>query len=134
MKTRSTRQPWRVRSLRFRILAATAAAATGALLLALLAYALTLQAVLDNTATASATDQANQIASIVTAGDPAAALRDIPAQGSILQLVDQSGSVISSNDTAAARRPLAPIPFSYESGPGIEDGAEAGAMLRGGRV
>lgn len=112
MKTTSPlppRQPWRVRSLRFRILAATAAAATGALLLALLAYALTLQAVLDNTATASATDQANQIAAIVTAADPAAALRDIPAQGSILQLVDQSGSVISYNDTAAARRPLAQL-------------------------
>lgn len=109
MKTRSPLQPWRVRSLRFRILAATAAAATGALVLALLAYALTLQAVLDNTATASATDQANQIASIVTAGDPAAALRDIPAQGSILQLVDQSGSVISYNDTGASRRPLAQL-------------------------
>lgn len=29
---------------------------------------------------------------------------------------------------------LVTIPFSYESGPGIEEGAEAGATLRGGRV
>lgn len=105
-----------MRSLRFRVVAATAAAAAIALVLALGAYAVTLQLVLDNTATSAATDQANQIASVLgqADADPTTTLGRIPSQGSILQLLDGSGKVLSYNDPAAAARPLA----SLRPGPG----------------
>lgn len=107
----SLRHRWRVRSLRFRILAATTVAAGIALLLALGAYALTLNAVLDNSARAAATDQAAQVAALIAESDadPATTLRQVPARGSILQLVDSSGKVVSSNDSAAADRPVADL-------------------------
>lgn len=99
----SFRSQWQLRSLRFRILAATAAVATLALALALGAYGVTLQAILDRTTTVAATDQANQIATLIADAptDPAVLLRQVPAEGSILQLLDDTGQVVASNDTEA---------------------------------
>ncbi len=110
MPVTSVLSRWRVRSLRFRILAVTAAAASVALVVALAAYEMTLEAVVSNTTTSAVTEQANQIASIVVAGkEPATTLREVPARGSVLQLVGRDGNVLSYNDVAAARRPLADL-------------------------
>ena len=101
---------WRVRSLRFRILAVTAAAASVALVVALGAYEKTLEAVVGNTTTTAVTEQANQIASIIVAAkEPASTLRSVPARGSVLQLLGSDGRVLSYNDVAAADRPLADL-------------------------
>ncbi|GAA2479495.1 HAMP domain-containing sensor histidine kinase [Terrabacter carboxydivorans] len=101
---------WRVRSLRFRILAVTAAAASVALVVALGAYEKTLEAVVGNTTTTAVTEQANQIASIIVAAkEPASTLRSVPARGSVLQLLGSDGRVLSYNDVAAANQPLADL-------------------------
>lgn len=111
MTPASLRTRWRVRSLRFRIVAITAAASTLAIVLALGAYLLTLRTVLDNTATTAATDQAGRVVAQLAdrPGDPSAVLQDVSAQGSILQLVDATGRVISYSDNAAAAQPLADL-------------------------
>lgn len=103
MARASLRSRWRVRSLRFRILAATGVVAALALTVALGGYGLTLQVILDRTVTVAATDQANQLAALIadTGVDPSTLLEDVPTQGSILQLVDESGTVLSANDDDA---------------------------------
>lgn len=110
MRASSLLTRWRVRSLRFRILAVTAAAASVALAVALGAYEKTLEAVVGNTTTTAVTEQANQIASIIVATkEPATTLRSVPARGSVLQLLAGDGRVLSYNDVAAANRPLADL-------------------------
>lgn len=116
---------WRRSSLRFRILAATATASSVALILALVAFSVTVHVVLDNATIAAASDQASQVVSSITEDEnPAAALRDVPAQGAILQLLNTKGAVLSYSDRSARTHPLADL----HPGPGQTSTTRVGGI------
>jgi len=65
---------------------------------------LALGRILTNSATDAAKAQANQIASVISAGEytPTAAVYDLPTQGSLIQIIDETGVVIAASDSSAA--------------------------------
>ncbi len=103
MPTRGTDvKRWRSWSLQRRVLVVTAAVATTVLVLGLTAFALTLDRILYTSAQDAARVQAAQVAQVVGKGEaPAqAALREIPGQGSILQIIERGGGIVAASEVA----------------------------------
>ena len=91
-------------SLRRRVLLASSLVVVVALAVGVLGFTLALGRILTNSATEAAKAQANQIASVVTAGEytATAAVHDLPTQGSLIQIIDAAGVVIAASDSSAA--------------------------------
>lgn len=95
-------KPWRSWSLQRRVLVVASAVATAILVLGLAAFALTLDRILYSSAQAAARVQAAPIAAVVADGEAPAqnALEQVPAQGSILQIIARRGDVVASSEVA----------------------------------
>jgi signal transduction histidine kinase len=93
---------WRSWSLQRRVLVVTAAVSTVVLVLGLTAFALTLDRILYSSAQDAARVQADQVVGVVSKGELPAedALREIPGQGSILQVLDSRGRVVAASEVA----------------------------------
>ncbi len=91
-------------SLRRRVLLASSLVVVVALAVGVLGFTLALGRILTNSATDAAKAQANQIASVVTAGEytAAAAVHDLPTQGSLVQIIDATGVVLAASDSSAS--------------------------------
>ncbi|MCG7323555.1 sensor histidine kinase [Arsenicicoccus bolidensis] len=94
-------QDW---SLRARILVITAVVSAVVGTTILVGYLTALNRILYDTATTSARDQANQVATLVLDQDhtPARALDEIPTQGALLQLLTSDGHVVAYSDRGVA--------------------------------
>lgn len=99
---------WHQWSLRGRIVVVSAALLTVAITLGVVAFGIALDRILYSSALDAARAQATQVAASVSGGDTEAAeaVRDLPSQGSLLQLLDPAGSVVAASDRAAETRPL----------------------------
>lgn len=95
-------------SVRRRLLVASSIAIVTALVLGIVAFALALGLILRNAASDAATVQAGQIASLVSQGEysAASAVMDLPAEGSILQVISRTGHVLAASESQAATTPL----------------------------
>lgn len=87
-------------SLRRRVLLASGVALVIALAAGVVGFRLALDRILTNTTTAAAKAQADQLNAVVAAGEysAAAAVRGLPSQGSLIQLIDASGTVMATSD------------------------------------
>ena len=106
---------WQAWTLHRRVLVASAAAVTFVIVLGVAAYATALDRVLFSAAQDAARVQAAEVASVIHDGEQPAAtsLRDIPSQGSLLQVVDAQGQVVASSEESlrvAAVTALRPAP------------------------
>lgn len=112
-------------SLRRRVLFASALALVAVLALGVLGFTLALQRILTNAATDAATLQAAQIAAVVDAGEysPRAAVTELPAQGSLIQLIDHTGAVVVASEASIARKPLTNL--RPPAGPSVTGAAAA---------
>ncbi len=102
-------------SLRRRVMVASSLVVVVALAVGVLGFTLALGRILTNSATDAAKVQANQIASVITAGEYTAtgAVNNLPTQGSIIQILDQAGVVLAASDSSAM------LPLTKEKpGPG----------------
>ena len=99
---------WHQWSLRGRIVVVSAALLTVAITLGVIAFGIALDRILYRSALDAASARATQIVASVSGGDTEAgdAVRDLPSQGSLLQLLDPAGSVVAASDRAAEARPL----------------------------
>lgn len=90
-------------SLRRRVMVASSLVVVVALAVGVLGFTLALGRILTNSATDAAKVQANQIASVITAGEYTAAdaVTNLPTQGSIIQILDEAGVVIAASDSSA---------------------------------
>jgi len=86
------------------VLLASSLVVVVALAVGVLGFTLALGRILTNSAAEAAKAQANQIASVVTAGEytATAAVHDLPTQGSLIQIIDAAGVVIAASDSSAA--------------------------------
>ena len=110
---------WQAWTLHRRVLVASAAAVTFVIVLGVAAYATALDRVLFSAAQDAARVQAAEVASVINDGEqPAAtALRDIPSQGSLLQVLDADGRVVTSSEQAlslSAITSLRPAPGAID--------------------
>ncbi|MCH8611817.1 sensor histidine kinase [Arsenicicoccus dermatophilus] len=97
-------------SLRTRILVVTTLMGALTLTVALAAYALTLDRILYVSATAEASDRAQDVAAELADGQTAQeALAGAPTNGALVQLVDRAGTVIASSDPAVADQQVADL-------------------------
>jgi len=110
---------WQAWTLHRRVLVASAAAVTFVIVLGVAAYVTALDRVLFSAAQDAARVQAAEIASVIHDGEqpPTTALRDIPSQGSILQVLDGGGQVVASSDQALRRSAITQL----RAAPGVID-------------
>lgn len=90
-------------SLRRRVLLASSLVVVVALAVGVMGFTLALGRILTNSATEAAKVQANQIASVITAGEytAASAVNNLPDQGSLIQIIDVTGAVVAASDSSA---------------------------------
>lgn len=98
-------------TIRTRILAFTVVGSLLALVLALGAYAFTLDRILYSTAMSTARTQASQVASSLVApgANSATIIAQSPSQGAVLQLVTSSGQVVDASTTQTRSRALSAL-------------------------
>jgi len=87
-------------SLRRRVLLASGVALVIALAAGVVGFRMALDRILTITTAAAAKAQADQLSAVVAAGEysAAAAVRALPSQGSLIQLIDASGTVMATSD------------------------------------
>lgn len=109
-------------SLRRRVLLASGVVVVVALAVGVLGFTLALSRILTNTATSAAKVQAEQIASVISAGEYTAtsAVHDLPTQGSLIQVIDGAGVVVAASDSSATsplttQRPATGQMIAYDS-------------------
>ena len=109
-------------SLRRRVLLASGVVVVVALAVGVLGFTLALSRILTNAATSAAKVQAEQIASVISAGEYTAtsAVHDLPTQGSLIQVIDGAGVVVAASDSSATsplttQRPATGQMIAYDS-------------------
>lgn len=107
---------WKSWSLQRRVLVVSGLAITLAVVLGVVAFAISLDRILYSSALDAARVQAAQVADLVDSGEeaPDVALEDVPSQGSLLQILDASGQVVASNEPTLRRASIT----SLRPGPG----------------
>ena len=107
---------WYSWSLQRRVLVTSGVLVTVMIVIGIAAFAVALDRILYSASQDAARGKATQVAELVSSGQVAAAeaLSEVPAQGSVIQVLESSGRVVTSSERRLGQRPVT----SLRPGPG----------------